>query len=139
MYKVLASLRSEMNEGWVWLNNMDLEPRSIVKITNRTNGKKIYCECLEIDKNFLKEYNQPYRITINDTDKVIVINEWYRKQLGGLNTKQEYDLEIRAANNMWGRLWTNFYHPQVVVRLATKLAILSVILGVVSILISLCA
>ena len=131
MYKVLASLRSDMNEGWVWVSNVDFESRSIIKITNKENRKKIYCECLKIDDNFLKEYNQEGRVPIDEIEKVIVINEWYRKRLGGLLTKKDYQLEIVAANNWWGRLCSNLSHPQAVVRCATVLAIISVLLGVV--------
>jgi len=137
MYRVLASLRQDMNEGWVWIKNAGLEPRSIVEIKNMKNRKKIYCECLEIEKKFLKEYNQSPRTTISDKDNnVIIMNSWYRKRLGGLKTKQEHELVIREANHFGGKLMSNWGHPQVVVRLATKLAILSVILGIISISIS---
>ena len=38
-YRVLAALRDELNQGWVWVTNSGLESRSVVKITNLKNEK----------------------------------------------------------------------------------------------------
>jgi hypothetical protein len=134
MYRVLVALRQDMNEGWVWLSDGEFnEPRSIIRITNKENGKRIFCECLQIDDNFLKEYNQPHRISIKKDDNVIVMNEWYRRQLGGIEPKATHNLEICAANNFWGRFMASVGHPQVVVRLATWLALISVALGFIGV------
>jgi hypothetical protein len=132
MYKVLAATRQDLNEGWVWLTNSGLESRSVVKIKNRKNGKLVYCECLEIDNNFVHEYNSSTRrIKIDPSENTLIINEWYRKKLGGLQTKSTHDLELKPANGWWGKIRTNIGHPQVVVRMATWLALLSVGLGLV--------
>ena len=136
MYRVLAALTRDMNEGWVWLSNAGLESRSIVTIKNKANNKMIYCECLEIDENFTREYNASRTNSIKANENVIVMNEWYRKQLGGIVTNREHDLEIRSADNFYGKIRANTGHPQVVVRLATCLALLSLALGLISILLS---
>jgi len=136
-YKVLAALRGELNQGWVWATNSGLEPRSIVKITNLKNNKSIYCECLEIEKNYRFTYNNPPREKIKENEATITISAWYRKKLGGIKTKNIHELEIRAENGMCGKLQANLQHPQVIVRMATKLAILSVGLGAISICLSL--
>jgi hypothetical protein len=125
-----------MNEGWVWLSQSGFEQRSIIKITNKINNKKLYCEYLEIDDNFKFEYNQPPRVSINDGEATLIINAWYRKKLGGIKTKEQHGLEITEANGLWGKLMTNIGHPQVVVRLATWLGIISVVLGILSFLLS---
>ena len=129
MYKVLAAMRADMNEGWVWLSKADFTPRSIIKITNTANGKSVYCERLGIDENFIKEYNQSPRMAIRPDEKTLVINEWYRKKLGGIDTNASHNLYFTAANGWWGKFRANTGHPQVVVRLATWLAAISVGLG----------
>lgn len=58
-YRVLAAIRDDLNQGWVWVTNSGLDSRSVVKITNKKNGKSVYCECLEIDDNYLLNYNNP--------------------------------------------------------------------------------
>ena len=129
MFKVLAATRQDMNEGWVWLSQHDFAPRSIVKIRSRVNNKVVYCEALEIDENFIKEYNQNPRVSINQSESTIVVNGWYRNRLGGIGTKQDHDLEVSGANGFWGKFRASAGHPQVVVRLATWLAVISVGLG----------
>jgi hypothetical protein len=108
-----------------------------VKITNKKNNKQIYCECLEIDENYISVYNNSAREYIDKNKATITINSWYRKKLGGINTKTDHELEIRAANGMLGQLRANLEHPQVVVRMATWLAIISVALGLLSVYLSL--
>lgn len=131
MYRILASLRADMNEGWVWLGKTRPEPRATIRIKNKTNGKKIYCESLEIDNNYLYEYNDPSRHHIEEKDinAVIIMNGWYRKKLGNLETNREYDLEVEEYNTAFGRLCASLDHPQIVARVATKLGLWSVLLG----------
>lgn len=137
MYRVLAALVRDMNEGWVWANTKALDARSVIRIKNKTNGRKVYCECLEVDPNFVQEYKRHTGILIEPDAKTIVVSEWYRKKLGGLRTKDEYDIDIKASNNFWGRLCACLHHPQIVVRVATKISLLSVCLGILSIILSL--
>lgn len=133
MYKVLAATRADMNEGWVWLSNHKYDPRSIIQIRNELNKAVIYCEALEIDDNFIKEYNQIPRVPINGNENTIVMNGWYRNRLGGIEKKQNHDLVVSEANGFWGKFRASTGHPQVVVRLATWLAVISVALGLVGI------
>jgi hypothetical protein len=116
--------------------NSGFESRSVVNIKNIKNNLSIYCECLEIDKNYKFVYNNPPRENIEDNRPTITMNGWYRKRLGGLQTKIPHELEIRAANGWYGKLRANLQHPQVVVRLATWLAIISVGLGVLGVCLS---
>ncbi len=128
-YRVLASLRDELNQGWVWVTNSGLESRCVVRITNKKTNKAIYCECLEIDENYIFYYNNHPRENIDKNKATITISAWYRKKLGGINTKTNQELEIRSANHWYGKLRANLQHPQVVVRMATWLAFISVGLG----------
>jgi len=138
MYMVLAALRSELNEGWVWLTDSGFKQRSVVKISNRKNGKSIYCESLRIDNNFLFEYNKRPRISIKKNEKTVVMNEWYRKRLGEIETQKKHDLKISSANFFWGKFRACTSHPQVVVRLATWLALISVTLGGFGVILTIC-
>ena len=65
--RVYAAMHAHIGEGFVWLKDADPRPRRIVKITNRENGKQIYCEALRFDPNFTKVYNEgSARIKIED-------------------------------------------------------------------------
>ncbi len=128
-YRVLAALQQDMNQGWIWLSQPSLGHRSIVKVVNLSNGKIVFCEALQIDENFLADYNQPPRLSITGPESSLVMNAWYRKLLGDLVTNHDHDLKIGRANNPYGKLRACLQHPQVVVRLATWLALLSVFLG----------
>lgn len=133
-YKVLASRDTEMNEGWVWISNDIFRPRSVIKIKNKINEKTVYCEHLKIDENFITSYNSlGKKEKINRDEKTIVISQWYREKLGGIITKERHDLQITSSNGLWGRVRACQYHPQLVVRLSINLAILSVVLGILSV------
>lgn len=126
---LFAALREDTQQGWVWLQDASLPARSVVKIKNSANGKSVYCECLQIDQNFLREYNQSPRITINSPKEALVINSWYRAALGGLSTRSDVSLEIKPCNSWWGKFKACTHHPQTVVRVAAWLGLISVILG----------
>src|SRR6266571_4797228 len=130
MKKLYAALRDEIGEGFVWLKQVDLPARCVVKISNPANGCSIYCEALQIESNFLKTYNQSPRIFISDPDATIVMNNWYRARLGNLKPQQSYSLKITIENTYCGKLRACLDHPQVIVRVATRLGIASVGLGI---------
>lgn len=132
-YKIFAALHDELNAGWVWIRSSNLSSRCIVKIRNPQNRKKVYCEALQVDDNFLKKYNDSSRFHIVDSSPALVINSWYRKRLGDFSTQSCQDLEITPANRLWGKIWACLHHPQVIVRIATYLGLLSILLGFFSI------
>ena len=137
--KLFAALREDAQQGWVWLRDPSLSPRSIIKITNTENGKSVYCEALQIDSNFLSSYNQSPRINIKDPQSAIVVGAWYRAALGGLDTQQDVSLKVRPCNSMWGRFMACAHHPQTVVRVAAWLGVISVALGVLGVVLSVCS
>lgn len=128
--KVFAALRDELSEGHVWLETAGWPARCIVAITNGTNGKRVYCEALQFDDNFIRDYNQQPRISIDDRKSTIVMNYWYRARLGDLETHRDYPLVVAKAAPVWGSLKAGVDHPQVIVRLAIRLAVWSVFLGI---------
>ena len=111
----------------------------MVKITNSASRKSVYCEALQIDENFLAHYNQSPRRNISDRACAVVMNEWYRSRLGCSDTQTEYPLEIKRANHLCGKFCACIQHPQIVVRLATWLALLGLALGVIGVLLGIAA
>jgi len=132
--KIYASLSKHIGEGFVWLKKDGIPTRGIVKLTNPCNGRSVFCEALEIEGNFLRKYNQAPRFKIKKPELSIVMNGWYRARLGGLKTQCEYPLKIVEANSWYGKIRACRHHPQVVVRVAVLLGILSVLLGFVGVL-----
>ena len=127
--KVFAALRDDSHQGWVWLQKPELQARSVVKITNCATGKSVYCEALQIDTNFLSEYNQSSRFSITDPSASIVLSYWYRAALGGIETQLDLAFIVKPANCLWGRFRACTHHPQLVVRVAVWLGLVGVILG----------
>lgn len=138
--KIFAAREEDAHQGWVWLENDSLPARSVIKIRNSQNRRTVYCEAMQIDKNFLKQYNQAPRHTIEDHSNALVIGAWYRAGLGILQSQTEVSLKISACNSWWGQFKACTGHPQVVVRLAAwlggiglALGILGLILGIISV------
>ena len=134
-YKIFAALKEDINSGWVWVGDKTISERTIVLLVNKNNNKKIYCEALFIDENFLREYNNPPRAFIKNPSCSIVINSWYRKELGNIEPQSEYELEIKKVDNKYGKLRASLKHPQVAIRTAIKLALWSVALAIIGIII----
>ena len=132
-FKVYAALIDDINSGWVWVGGFEGEQRSIVKLHNKKNRKSVYCEALKIDKNYLKKYAEGNTSAIENELNIIILSEWYRKKLGIHSTRNEENLSISKQNHLIGRFMASIQHPQVIVRLAIYLGIISVILGVIGV------
>ena len=139
-YKVYASLKEDINSGWCWISTPHLPPRSLIRIKRVGSNKKTYCEALHIDQNFLEDYNgRPHtkKIKLSNQINMIVINEWYRSRHGNLEPQSEYDLEILRRDTYWARFRACCHHPQIVVRVATWLALLGIRLGLIGLVLGL--
>ena len=131
--RVYAALSNDVNQGWVWIGlKSQLPHRSIVRMVARNSGKSAFCEVLSIDSNFLRAYNKPPRISIKIPEESLVAPEWYREKLG-IKTRSYAEIDVEPANHALGMFRACMDHPQVVVRLAAVLAVLSVLLGVVGV------
>jgi len=137
IFKIYPALHEDINSGWVWLGKRECSQRAVVKIKNRVAKKSIYCEALEIDGNFVKKYKEKTGKLIDSPENVLIINEWYRKRLGNLELKQEYDLEIYYEVDFPGRVRAVMQHPQEAIRIASWLALASILIGVFGLAISL--
>jgi hypothetical protein len=140
-YTIRAALRDETNDGWVW---MARPSRTLVKITNPHTRRHIFCQVRNIrDQNFLDHYNgdpKGRRITITNEAETIVMGEWYRGALGGFGTNAADDMGGRVQLKVrelrpwgWGSVRAACHHPDIVVRLGTRLGILGAWLGVVGV------
>lgn len=139
-YKVFASLYDDLNSGWIWIPvQKDLKSMDYIEIKTTLNKKRVICNCRIIDDNFRHLYNQRHTNKIDDTNSAIVISYYYRYKLGELKTGQEYEFEIRRLKSfipLCTEIRANLQHPDNVVKLATCLALLSVLLAILSIVLS---
>ena len=135
--KIYSAFREDSHQGWVWLQMPNLPARSIVKIKNTENGKSIYCETLQIDRNFLTFYNKLPRIEITNPQNTLVINGWYRAKLGGLNSQTDIEITVTPFNSWYGKFMACIDHPQTIVRVAAWLGAISVALGILGLILGL--
>jgi len=131
--RVFAALRDELGEEHVWLERPGWPARCVVVIKNPSNRTKVYCEAFQFDDNFIRSYNQAPRVNIDDRQSSIVMSYWYRAHLGDLETQKDYTLEVIKAMPVWGPLMACMGHPQAIVRVALRLAVWSVFLGIIGI------
>jgi len=132
--RLFAALHDDSHQGWIWLKDSQLPARCVVKITNPTNQKSVYCEALQIDTNFLGIYNQSPRLPITDPASSIVVSAWFRAKLGGLDTRSDVPLIVKPSECYWGKFKACTDHPQTVVRVASWLGVLGLLLGIVGVL-----
>lgn len=128
--RLYAAFHGDAHQGWVWLQDARFAPRCVIQITNPKSGKRVYCEALQIDNNFLEQYNQHPRVFITDPTSSLVIGGWLRAKLGGLQTRSDSTLVIKPCDSSWGKFRACIDHPQIVVRLATWLGVAGLVLGV---------
>lgn len=123
--KVFAAQKEDIHQGLVWLLDSTLKSRSIVRISNPATGKEVYCEAMQIDGNFLRNYRHP----LQDPAHSIVMGGWYRAKLGNIPKQTEIELTVKACDTPWGKFRACLDHPQIVVRVAAWLGAISVGLG----------
>jgi hypothetical protein len=136
-YKIYAALAEEENEGWVWLKDQNLTTRTPIKIHNPVSGRSVFCVSRRIDPNFLKRYKDgPHTCEIQgaDEEKALVISEWYRDALGGLDARKEVMLHISKLKvPIWRELRAACHHPDLIARIGTRLGVLGAWLGVIGV------
>jgi len=138
-YKIFPALYDEAGESWIWFTEPPLPSRTVVRVKNPQTKRVVYCESREIDPNFLKHYNQHPRSKIENPDEALVIGEWYRDALGGFETTHTsaslVKLDIKPAPCPgWRGLRASCQHPDIAVRIGTRLGVIGLWLGVVGLL-----
>jgi hypothetical protein len=77
------------------------------------------------------DYDDERRLHLDGQGRArLFINAYYRARLDDL-PRGECDLDFSRIDNFWGHTWASLQHPQVSVRIATKLGLLALLLGVV--------
>lgn len=138
-YQIYAALHTEENDGWVWLRFKDAGipdnlTRPVIRIRSKASDEIVYCEARNIDKNYEYRYTTRKTTRCLVDDPLIIINEWHRKKLclGGREKKNGSELLIVVCNDCLGRIFACFDHPQVIVRIAITISIISVGLGIIA-------
>jgi len=134
--KIYPSLYEDISSGWIWIGERKPILRAVIRIRNKETKKSIYCEALRLDEIYRKKYEKKTGNLIDSPEKTLVINEWYRQRLGNLETHNEYDLEIKYKVKILGRLKAIMGHPQAAIRIASWLAFISIVIGIVSLALS---
>ena len=130
-YNIKSSTVEDALENWIWTN--DEATNGFIRINNPENNKSITVFKRTIDGNFINFYNAKRTINITDPDKpLIVINEYYRKELG-IEKNKAYKLNINEASFSEKYFNSNWKHPNPTVSLPYKISIISLFLGLISI------
>jgi hypothetical protein len=141
-YWIYAALHEETKEGWVWLPANPALTSIHVHIRNPHNNRSVYCERRTADENFRQTYNSPSGTKrLPESEKFIVLNSWYREQLGIFDTKIAMPLDIQDAPGWMAALRAFTAHPNPAIRVSMVLAFISLALGLTGIaigLLSLC-
>ncbi len=132
-YIVRTALVEDINNPFIWFSALDCESREIVKITNKTNSKSVWCEIIIAGDNFIDRYNKNKRtINVSRKEPFLVANDWYRKKLG-LTKNEITEVEIIHGLKWSGfvpQLFASYKHPDNTVRLAVDLGFVSLGLGI---------
>ena len=145
-FVVRAALADDSNRGEVWIRvagdrecQDSLLPRMIVKIVRPSSRRYVYAELRKIDKNYTSRYNKSPRVPIDDSQDTIVIAEWHRDFLGIRTTRNANgtcNAELRIEKSsiwVWSSVRASCFHPSVSVRLGTRLGVIGVVLGFLSV------
>ena len=142
-FTIRAALSDDMNEGWVWIQTPDsqsldsqLESRCVVKISRRFPRRFVYVEVRKMDRNFRDKYNDKPRTPICRERDTLVMAEWYRDALGITRTTHKDNkigtvrLIVKFCNSpIWPSIRAACHHPDISVRLGTRLGLCGVWLG----------
>lgn len=134
MSRIYASLAEDAQHGWVWSSFSPSHPRALVKITNVLARRSVYCEILQIDQNFIRRYNDAATYKISSAKDAVVMNAWYRHRLGYTTQETIQAMTTQEVDGFLGRFRACVDHPQVVVRVAAWLGIISICLGLLGVL-----
>lgn len=143
-YQVFVARQTDITAPFIWLTDPGVPSRTVARITNPDNGKKVYCEILVVDDNFRRSYNDAANTkTISQNIDAAIVNAWYRKCLGiEKNRKAKLSVSVPFYTpQIIGQIRAALSHPDNAVRLASDIAVVSAMLGAIGLalgVISLC-
>lgn len=127
-------MKEDINGPTVWLQGSTVEGRALVLVRCKQNYKSVWVDAQIVDDNFLKNYNQLPRKSLNKDIKAIIANEWYRQKLG-IKKWSDADLEIKQIKlplmRPFRQMQAALNHPDSAVRISADIAIVSLLLGVI--------
>ncbi|MDA0125997.1 MULTISPECIES: hypothetical protein [Vibrio] len=133
-YKLIvrASKIEDIGAPYIWGVGFDYPHKEIIRIKNPVSGRKVWVEFMFGDENFRKSYNERKTRTINSNEQTLIISQWYREIIE-VNKNESIELEVKKSRlPLWIKtMLAARKHPDSTVRLATYLAVLSVVLGVI--------
>ncbi len=133
-YLILAALDSETKEGWVWLPLSAKWNTGLVLI--KYHNRSVICERRVADANFRRLYQRETGVALPSSETFVVMNAWYRQHLGINDTQVVLPLEIEEEHGFWANHVSVFReHPQALVRTNILIALVSIGLGILSLLI----
>ena len=133
--RVLASLKTDSMEGWGWISESLINENGYYEIEN-INGNKTICYLRVIDANFIKNYGKGDTFKLKETDSVLILNEYYRFKTGINNTNELTNIKITKCNWLKRNFVFELSHPNPYVRQNGKLTIISILLGLISIILT---
>jgi hypothetical protein len=131
-YDLHPALRDDIEAGSVWIGSPSFLPRKIVKIRCTHSGRSFYCEAKLIDKFYRDHYREEIGTPLQNPERAIFLNAWYRQRLAIGLEDDEVSLVITEASSVYGQIRACLHHPQVIVRLATILGLWSLFLAFVA-------
>jgi hypothetical protein len=136
IFRILSSLHEESNMGWIWIPD---KSREFIQIQMGENPP-IVCQARILDENFKRLYNNRYKTNkIDNPQNTIIMSDYYRSKLN-VEKNKDYELIITKANSFLQKLSSFRHHPDDVVKIATILAIISIVftifLGTLSIILA---
>lgn len=136
LYHVRHALHEESKEGWIWVFPDPGGSGPHVRLKRLEPIRTIVTEIRVIDSNFRFRYSNSDRTrSLPDGEAIIVINEHYRDKLK-IGDAELMELDIVRLRSPFAGMISGIQHPQTVVRTATWLGVLSLALGILSLLIA---
>jgi hypothetical protein len=151
-YAIRAAMASDQGSSVIYLFDASM-PEEVTRIYLRVkpkNGRTVWCEGVINNKNYRKRYNvsgQGRRFIPNDPTRGLIMGAWYRRLLSIKRDARDRlidtELNIRTFEaNKWspwcwvGAVRVSQQHPVSTNRIAMNLALLSTVLGVVSLIVA---
>lgn len=130
IYRIVAALREDNNQGWIWASGLDLKRRSVARIENTAKRKAVYCEVRDIDEAYRNYYRECFHDTpIDKGTPAAALSHWYRQKLGILSAGEDHALTISVENNLLGFVRSVLDHPQVLVKFCYVVCFAALALG----------
>lgn len=149
-FHICKARANETDEGWVWLTTI-LPSRTVIRVERTGMRRHVYCQLRQLDKDYISDYERKIStMPTGDWNNRIVMNQWYRDALviGDMTSERREALTMLTICpdltqtlpgwyplvGWWCSIRATCQHPNIVVRVGTRLGILGAWLGFISLL-----